>query len=76
MKFAVAALLAGSASGALVAMTACYDSTVVTDSAAFVALNSVNNAKNLVTARTKCDATVRAPATADVTAEKKVILDK
>ena len=49
MKFAVAALLAGSASGALVAMTACYDSTVVTDSAAFVALNSVNNAKNLKT---------------------------
>ena len=75
MKFAVAVLLTGSASGALVAMTACYDSTMVTDSASYTALASVNNAKNLINARNACDATSRSPAVDDVTTEKKAIID-
>ena len=75
MKFAVAALLTGSASGALVAMTPCYDSTVVTDAQAYNALNSVNNAKNLINARNACDETARPPSAGNVAGGLKAFYD-
>ena len=76
MKFAVASLLFGSTSGALVAMTPCYDSQMVTDSKAFIAAATSNFAVNMVKSRAACNATTRPLLAADNTTAMKKAIDK